>query len=60
MGVDRDIVAFNTVSQARLWECTCSKPGLSKQWLKYDQNVFFHNCKVDTQLRQCAKQLSVC
>ncbi|KAG5178502.1 galactosyltransferase-domain-containing protein [Tribonema minus] len=57
MGVDREMIAFNSISEARLWECTCAK---YTKWLKYDTNAFFHNCKSLDQLQKCAEFLPFC
>jgi hypothetical protein len=43
MGVDREMVSFTSITQARLWECGCSK---YTRWLRYDNNVYYHNVSV--------------
>ncbi len=56
-GVDRAIFPLNDFRDARLWECSCNKPGFNPG---SDANVFFHNCKSTDDLRACKASMPLC
>lgn len=56
-GVDRAIFPLNDLRDARLWECSCKKPGFIPA---NDANVFFHHCKSIADLRACKMSLPMC
>ncbi|KAG5187682.1 hypothetical protein JKP88DRAFT_306743 [Tribonema minus] len=57
MALNREMVALGSLSAAHLWDCTCATP---TKWLRYDPNVFHHNCKALAQLQACAANLPAC
>eukprot|EP00903_Cladosiphon_okamuranus_P008892 g8512.t1 len=56
-GVDRAIFPLNDLRDARLWQCSCSKPGFNPA---SDANVFFHHCKSMDDLRACKVSMPLC